>query len=348
VSSVATQLGREDHLTFMSVVNETVPSDAPQRLSTVLFDSGDRSFSSLASLPSNVEAIEAGLLFAAGLSGFVAITGPTGWGKSHLLGVVSRRLRKDEREAPEPLVASDAVANSGLLDTPRPLILDDVQDVMNKPRLKMLLSMGLDRRMRQGRRTMLAFTLPKPTRAMRSLLPNPREWKIAVMGAAEPAERVLLLNQLSATEGLMLSPRLVRVMATQMHGNGRTLAGALKRLRLSGTDWLDSCATVRACGLLAPFFSDNSEWDLEHRILRVAEANRNRFPRVNHIDLALHVMLHSASLNEVHVARSANVEPSEAYGRAGRFRALAEQEPALRGHVSQFVDIVVEALADEA
>jgi len=332
----------------MSIVNETTLTASSQRLSAVLFDAGDRSFSSLASLPSNVEAIEAGLLFATGLTGFVAIIGPTGWGKSHLLGVVSSRLRKDERDAPAPLLASEAVANSSLLETPRPLILDDVQDLMNKPRLRMLLTMGLERRMRQGRRTMLAFTLPKPTRAMRALLPGPRDWKIAVMGAAEPAERVLLVNQLSATEGLMLSPRLVRVMATQMHGNGRTLAGALKRLRVSGTDWLDSCATVRACGVLAPFFSDNSEWDLEHRILKVAEIHRNRFPRVNANDLALHVMLHIASLNEAQVARSANLEPADVYGRAGRFKVLTEEEPVLRGYVSQFVDLVVEALAAEA
>jgi energy-coupling factor transporter ATP-binding protein EcfA2 len=332
---------------MLIVNNESVPQ-SPPRLSEVLFDPGDRSFSSLAALPSNVEAIESGLLFATGLLGFVAITGPSGWGKSHLLGAVAQRLRRDEPNSLDPIPAATAIENGSTLDTPKPLILDEVQDALTRPRHKVLLRSALERRVHLGQRTLLAFTLPKPTRSMRNLLPCPREWKTATMGAAEPAERVALLNQLSAAEGLMLSPRLVRVIAMQMRISARGLSGALNRLRQGGTVWLDSASTLRACGILSPYFPEDSGWDLEHRILRIAEGHRHLFPRVNSTDLALYVMLHSAMLYEAHVARAAGLGATEAYVRAERYRTMADQEPALQGYVTQFVDLVVESLVAEA
>ncbi len=130
-----------------------------------------------------------------------------------------------------------------------------------------------------------------------------------------------------------------------MHGNGRTLAGALKRLRLSGTNWLDTSATLRAFGLLDPFFADNSSWDLKHKILRIAETSKALFPKVAVPDLVLYTMLHEAGLSENDVARAVGIEPATAYLRASQFKSHLKDSETARAYVRQFVDLVVDSLS---
>jgi hypothetical protein len=330
----------------MGLLNKTETVASVPKLSQVLFVRKESSFNSLAALPSNVEAIEAALMFSAGLNPFVALVGPSGWGKTHLLHAVAHRLAHDLYVLPEPISVCDYLSNPSRGESAGPLLLDDVQEAMGKGgRMKMALRLNLERRVKCGKPTLLAFTSPKASRALRAYLPSARDWTIATMGAAEPAERVLLLHQMSAAEGLALSPRLSKVIADHMLGNGRTLAGALKRLRLSGTNWLDSNATLRAFGLLDPFFADNGSWDLKHKVLKVAEQHKAQFSKVSASDLALYTMLHEAGLSEVDVAHAKGIEPAEAYLRASRFKSqLADSEPT-RAYVRQFIDLVVDELA---
>jgi len=314
------------------------------KISKVLFERKVNTFGSLAALPSNVEAIEAALMFSAGHNPFVALVGPSGWGKTHLLNAVSLRLTVELQVTAERTTVSDYLANPMRPEVAGPLILDDAQDALTKNRLKQSLRISLERRVKCGKPTILAFTAPKPTRALRALLPSARDWTIATMGAAEPAERVLLLHQMSTAEGLLLSPRLSKVIADQMHGNGRTLAGALKRLRLSGTNWLDPNATLRAFGLLDPFFADNGSWDLKHKILKTAEQSRDLYPKISTLDLALYTMLHEAGLSEITVARSAGIEPADAYLRASSFKTYVQDSDGLALVVRQFIESVLESL----
>jgi hypothetical protein len=153
---------------------------------------------------------------------------------------------------------------------------------------------------------------------------------------------------MSTVEGMELSPKLSRVIAAQVHGDGRTLAGALKRLRLAGTTWLDSSATLRAFGLLEPFFADSGSWDLKYKILKSAEASPFQSSRFTPLDLALYTMLHEAGLSEVDVARITNVEPAEAYLRSAKFKAKLGDSESTRTTVRLFVDSVVESLARDS
>lgn len=311
-----------------------------------LFDRPSRTFASLAALPSNVEAIEAALRFSAGMEPFVALVGPSGWGKSHLLGAAALRMAKS---VPPVRLASvtDHLQSGEPVDVPGVLLLDDCQDVLGKPRMRLMLRLLLERRVRTGRATMLAFTLPKPTRSLSNLLPSERSWITTPLEAPTASERALLIEQMAVAEGLSLSGRLTQIVAAQMHGNGRTLSGALKRLRLAGTSWLDASATLRACGILDPFFSDNPDWDLKLKISRLAEQNRARFGRVLPNDLAIYTMLREASLAEAEVAQALGIEPSAAYLRASRFAKDVGSNPLAASYVERFVEIVVESLASE-
>lgn len=311
----------------------------------MLFAKKEHSFGSLAALPSNVQAIEAALLFSAGLNPLVALVGPSGWGKSHLMRAVSYRLSLDSGSISEPINAAEFLANPNRNDPTAPLLLEDVQDVMAKARQRLALRFALERRVRGGRPTILTFTAPTISREIRSFLPNGRAWTIATMSEPASAERVLLLNQMATVEGLALGPRLVKVLASQMHGNGRTLSGALKRLRLSGVQWMDAGATVRALGLLEPFFADNSGWDLKMRILRIAEQNRARFSRVTPLDLALYTMLREAHLAEADVARAVGLTPADAYQRACRFQKQMESCEVTSLNVRQFFELVVDSIS---
>jgi hypothetical protein len=195
--------------------------------------------------------------------------------------------------------------------------------------------------MRAGRPTILSFTSGKPNRDIYSLLPNRREWVVASMGEPLPEERMLVLDHMARAEGLTLSPRLTRVLAAQIHGNGRTLAGALKRLRLSGTDWLESESVLRALGHLEPFFKDNSSWDLKHRILKLAERHRAQFPRANWVDLAVYVMHREAGFPESEIAQAAGLSHFEVYNRSLRFQKQCEGCTMTAAYVGQFVEVVL-------
>ncbi len=75
------------------------------RLSDVLFQHQTKGFENLAPLPSNIEAIEAALLFSSGVNPLTAIAGPSGWGKSHLLRAACEHMAQSIGSRPEVQVA---------------------------------------------------------------------------------------------------------------------------------------------------------------------------------------------------------------------------------------------------
>jgi len=171
---------------------------------------------------------------------------------------------------------------------------------------------------------MLSFTSAKSARSLRILLPAPRTWTWACIQAPEPIERVLVLQHMAAAEHLAMSAPLTKLLASRLRGNGRTLMGALKRLKLYGADWQDSSLTLRACGILDMFFRDDSDWDLRETVFNACR------PGQNGTDLAMYLMLREAALSEAHVAQFFGVQPTIAYQRASALSAAILQSPELR------------------
>jgi chromosomal replication initiation ATPase DnaA len=319
------------------------------RLSEVLIKSSRPSFDSFAPLPSNARALESTRLFASRGANFVALIGPSGCGKSHLLESASGRLNDEQTEVAEVMDATEWAVSPSRREFTGPLILDNVQETLDRGKVKMQLRLALERRVRAGRATLLSFTAQKPNRAIRSFLPNSKDWIVCGIQPPEPAEREKLVGQLAKSEGLDLSDALVWLLSHKMHGNGRSLLGALKRLRLQQRRWNDPAQTLRACGVLNPFFADNASWDLREHIATSAELFGAAADLGVRRDLALFTMLRVALLGEADVAGYFEMEPAAAYSTAIRFEewvtCVAKEDQ--RGDVVRFLGYTVQRLRTE-
>ena len=307
-------------------------------------------FGNVAAFPSNVTAIDAALQFVAGRHLFAAIVGPSGWGKSHLLHAAAGVATRVSGETVEVLDTDVFLSGTRSFEKPSVLILDDAQVVIGRQRARLDLWRLLEGRQRRGKATLLGFTPPPgsmPTRSLRAvqeLLPNPRTWSVASLGEPSRDERVLLVHYLARAEDLALGETLGETLAREVSGNGRTLVGALRRLRLEGSDWTGSERCLQALGVLDPFFADNPAWDLRHRIASEAERQRLRFAAFSSLELACYTMLVEARLCERSVSQYLGREPAEVYLLASRFRRSLEGRPEAMTMVRQFVDAVVNSL----
>ncbi|MER3497006.1 MAG: hypothetical protein C4320_09810 [Armatimonadota bacterium] len=335
-------------MTTMRMEGINAPSLGEARcLSDVLCASAPLTFSEIAPLASNVRAIEAALQFVAGTGVSAAIVGPSGWGKSRILaaaGAVATRLQG----MPVPLHSADAPeCDLARLDETPVLVLDDSQSVLPHPRRRLALRRALESRQRRGRSTLLAFTASHgcTLRDLRDLLGSSRGWTIASIDEPRIVERRDLLHHLALREDLRLSETLVNIIAREMAGNGRTLVGALRRLRLERREWIGSRGTLAALGLLDPFFADSTAWDLRHRIARTAEQTRCRFPSVAAFDLAAYTMLIEAGLCERAVADYFGREPAVVYSAAASLRRAMDTNPEVSHLVERFVASVVDTLS---
>lgn len=315
------------------------------RLSEVLLKSPDHTFESFAVTNSNVRAAESALRFVRGINPFVVLIGPSGWGKSHLLAAAAYMLGLETKSKVSVIAGPEFLADSRLQSSSAPLVLDNAQDLIAKTRSKYQLQLTLERRFRSGKPTLLSFTEGKVTRAIRGTLPNFREWLIAPLKAPSQSERVRILRRMAQAEGMRLSETLTRIMATRLDGNGRTFLGALCRLQVVQAEWMDHSSTLRACGILNPFFASNPGWDLRELI---AEAAKDLDPAdrkaIVPFDLSLYVMLNVAMLVESDVARFFRIEPGKAFGYANRFSQRVESEPETAAAADRFVSKVVSLL----
>lgn len=291
------------------------PLQARPRLSEVLIQEHSHGFDTLAALPSNIRAIETSLLFSSGIQTLGALVGPSGWGKTHLLLAAAERIG-GFRKCPGVVNAEEWLARGKPSDPSEPLLLDNVQDILLRKRLIVPLRLELERRTRTKRPTLLSFTAPKLTRQIKALLPMSRDWVVATLSEPAACERFLIVRQMAAVEGLILSDTLTSILSRRLKGNGRTIQGALKRLRLSHATWVGDHRTLEACGVLGPFFEEGSAWDLRDHIVETAERAESSCCKQG---LIAHTMLRVALLPEAEVAGYLQIEQSEAYGRALRF-----------------------------
>lgn len=293
------------------------------RLSETLFDKARSGFSTLTALSSNVKAIEASLMFANGLAPFVAIVGPSGWGKSHLLRAAADLICREVGLRAQVLPAAQWGTAGARWDSQAPLLVDDAQDALERPRLRQALRLCLERRVQSGRPTMIAFAAPKVTRTIRSFLPGSRDWQVVAIGIPNHNERELVSRQIAGIERLTLSPALHRLVARQSTWDGNAMTGALRRLRLIQSRWTEPGDVLRALGVLNPYLVDGTGWDLRdhiHEAITAFTASKGPIAEraKRSLELSVYFMIDRIGLSEGDVATYFRLSPGEVYGLASR------------------------------
>lgn len=287
---------------------------ARRRISVAL--QNPRRRSCLTVLPSNLCAIETAFRFSQGLQPLVAIAGPSGWGKSEVLAATCEELADTWGAGIRVRSAVEWLGNSERAESHEPLVLDDVQDAFRGLRSRHMIRQRLERRVRLRRPTMVSgVDSTSSVNHWISQLPSPREWGVAWMSTPTVDERDLIVRQLAHDEGLVLGLATVRLVASQLHGNGRSISGALQRLHMVKSDWTAVDDVFLAGGVLMPYLIGRDGWDLRDEISDVVGKCLQNEPggRNLHAEICALLMLDTAKMVEGDVATFLGLRPLQAY-----------------------------------
>ncbi len=137
----------------------------------------------LTPLPSNSAAIAAAEAFVTGESRFVCLRGPSGWGKSVILGSVAGLMSTEARQVVHesaPHWQFDRFSRA-----PDVLILDDVTLHDRMARAQHQLTQALTQRVRRGLPTMISLASGSP-------LPLAGRWRDVTVPRPDRRERIVL------------------------------------------------------------------------------------------------------------------------------------------------------------
>lgn len=218
-------------------------------------------FSTLAAVPSNLGAIEAGMRFANGTTPFIAILGSSGWGKTHLLYSVHSYMQRQGIRVGDPVSAATYALSPECVDEALPLLLDDVQDAHRDLSTRHELRRLLEQRVRSCRATMVAISDECTQKQLCSFLPCTPHWGIQTIDAPTVKERGMIVRKIAGAEGVRLSRALERLVSRHLFGNGRSILGAIHTLKHVRWDWSDRLTACEACGLLMPYIHGENGWD---------------------------------------------------------------------------------------
>lgn len=306
--------------------------DSKTRLTDALLQRASASFESFAALPSNVRAIEASLLFGSGLHPFVATIGPSGWGKSHLLRAACEVIERVNGQIVEVTSAMQWLSSQPRTDHSAPLVLDDVEDALSRPRARQQLRIAFERRVRSGRPTLASFTLPRTDRTLRTFLPFYREWQIAEVGEPSKSERELIIRQMASSIDLQVSSRIVHLIATKLPGNGRSILGCLQRLKLDQDRWSAPSDVARALGVLNPLLHDEFGWDGRDLVLECVRQAVSECEEIDpdaFLDVSAYVLSKSCSFGEKETGAILGLDPGSVYNRCCRVESWVGPKKAL-------------------
>lgn len=310
-----------------------ISSESPSRLSSAIDGERLPSFANLAPLPGNVEAVEAGLLFSRSLQSFVVIAGPSGQGKSEILSAAHYHSRSSKLMSADRFVSGKFASLSG-----ESLVIDDCQAVIGKPRRMVAFRSALDRRIRSGLPTMLAFTCNSIDRRVMSVIPRAKRWAMYEIQTPDEQERAQIISHLARMERITLNSNLIKILSRWLPLSGREFSGAIARLKLESDSWLDQASILRACAILDPYFSDQPNWDLALRIAKIGK-------RLDVSEsMICHVILRVAGVCEASAAAVLSLQPGQCYAHSVCFERVKRQEPEAASAEHRFLEAIVQSL----
>lgn len=260
---------------------------------------------------SNRSALHACSSFCDGTSPFIALVGPSGWGKTQLLRSTAARFGVTLEHKSESTTLHrrrDPVKRISNLPY---LILDDAEDFMPRLKDRQELRTIIEHRIRTHRPTLLAFSTSQPIRGLKALLKDP-QWRIEEVAQPSCFEKRQIVTRMAERENAQISQTLVNVMASKSGGNGATLVAAIQRLLLVQPDWTTPDSQLRALGVLKPYLQGQTGWDVRdhvHETTRRFAEHQGCFASEEVDDMALYFMRTSVGISEKEVADFFGYEP---------------------------------------
>jgi chromosomal replication initiation ATPase DnaA len=283
-------------------------------ISKVLFPEKDRSFSSICTLSSNVEAVEAALLFAGGYTNLVSISGREGTGKSQLLDAAHSTLER--RRRPVQMITSDRFIRSmSLCQYEGALIIDDCHFALKGAKQRLLFRICLERRMRSNRPTLISHTPFQSEFAKVEFSTLTRNWNQATIHDLSREDRERLVQHIAKQEGIVLSRTLSKLIGRYMNGSGRTIRSGLRRLKIESSVWIEPSQILRACGLLDIYLNEDPDWNI---IGAVVDAAKELNPTLRG-EFTIYTLLRVIGINEDVVCRYMEAPISTCFDFSARF-----------------------------
>lgn len=310
---------------YLTVVGDSACAVAerrpePKKMSDALFSMRQEGLRGFVTLPSNSGALDSILLFSSGLLPFVALVGPSGWGKSHLLRGAAHHLHKETGQKLDVYNLKEWIERAPGADSSMPLMLDDAQGIYESARVRQELRKILERRVRGGKPTLLSFSMNKG-RSLKLFLPQFRSWTVAPIEAPRAKERTPFVQTVAAHNGLTLSDELTQLLNRKVIRTGGSLLGAIKRLKLMRSDWSSPRATLKACGVLYPLFLDEGGWDMRDHthetlcpVLRCADKKTRE-------EMCIYVMHHLQGISEEAIGSYFHLSAGQVYSISNRIAA---------------------------
>ncbi len=282
-------------------------------------------FVGFASLSSNQAALRLAQNFARGAAPFGFISGASGWGKSHLLKAAAETAAFD---ANVRLVSVNQAARISSLQTCDLLVIDDVHLLKNHPRSIQKLSMEVERRVHANKPTLCSGE-NKNDLVVKQVLQSKRRWQCALLEEPTFEERLSILKAMAQNENMELSEDALRLVCRLIKGNGRSLQGALNRLRIAIGPDLRPHLPIRIAGALCPFLTENEEFDLRAIVVDCVSQGlslkvKREFPNISK-SVSVQILRIHGKLPEPFVAQYFGLTSGET------FQMQKEAEQSLRG-----------------
>jgi hypothetical protein len=295
-----------------------------------------------AAIPSNQAAIAALTAFSQGRRSLVALRGAAGWGTSHLLRAVAELAEAHCPQAVQSMTAEHWLRSRSAMDRVAPgyLILDDVETALSKPRSRQLITMELERRIRAKRPTLCAIGMDSKTL---KVLPYFRLWHTVSIDPPSVEERKAVIASMCRREGLAVPEAVQSLVAKLVNGDGRSLLGAIARLRAAAGE-LDVAKAhpMRVVGLLHPYLIDNSDFDLRDLVLESVTKTATRGAE-KLAGIAVYAMTDVAGLCEQSVATYFGMKQGDVY----RLRRQIASRISGSGSVKEHLDRALAYVTDQ-
>jgi energy-coupling factor transporter ATP-binding protein EcfA2 len=257
--------------------------------------------------------------FAAGDFSFVAVFGPTGWGKSHLLHCAERVLRDGSRGTVSCLSAREWLDRRPSRSDADVLILDEVKDAARTLRNRSQLRQALDLRVRLRRPTLLSLDSSPNGQYCRDLLSAKRLWRTAAIVEPRVRERHQIVENMANAQGIQIHSGIVGLLARKHVGNGRSIGGAIHNLKLIKDDWSAKTDILPACGILVSHLSDVDGWDVRDEVYDAVDSElkaQNCWSPIQLQRIFCFIALSRMQLCETSVADFLRESPAAVYRRA--------------------------------